>query len=675
MNKLLQELQRRNVIKSSISYVALSWVFLEGADIIFPVIGVAQEYIKFVLILLIVGFPFWVVFAYIFEWTPSGFRKTDDVKPEKSIAQTTSKRLNSYIIIGLSLAVTLLLADRIFNITGGSDAGNIEKSIAVLPFTNMSNDPDQEYFSDGLTDDILTQLAKIDEFRVISRTSVMQYKDSPTTITEIGRKLNVGLILEGSVQKSGDQVRITAQLINAKTDEHIWAESYDRPISDLFKIQREVALAIADITKAKLSPSNEEKISAIPTENIEAYQLYQRGKYYLEQPHFSKQEWEKAIGYFNEAVQLDPNFAEVYGQLAKCHARLYNLKSDRTETRKNMAKDAAEKAISLDAHNPNIQLAIGYYYLWALEDNINALSYFEFAAEKLENNVEVLIAKASLYEAKGEWGKYIKSYEKGVAISPLDLGCIVNLAFGYFYIQQYEKALEYNAMATNIAPEGTWNHLTRAFISFSEEGPSNESRNALEKIDKDHDWYLWAFYYQELFEGNFQAALDLVNQYPNGVNHKMTIAPKEILLAHIYAVTAREELAKVEYKKALEILEESIKSHPDDHRYQSALGLAHAGLGNRTEAIEAGKKAIEILPLSKNAFYGVPPLLEMALIYDMLGESDLALDHLETVLSIPNYFTVEWLKRDVRYENIRTNPRYDGLISTYAVSYFNPAKL
>ena len=673
MSKLFQELQRRNVIKSSISYVALSWVLLEAADIIFPIIGVAQDYIKYVLIILIVGFPLWVVFAYIFEWTPSGFRKTDEVVPEKSMAKTTSRRLNSYIIIGLSMAVTLLLADRIFNITGKSLAGEIEKSIAVLPFTNMSNDPDQEYFSDGLTDDILTQLAKIDEFRVISRTSVMQYKDNPPPIPEIGRKLNVGLILEGSVQKSGDQVRITAQLINAKTDEHIWAESYDRPISDLFKIQREVALAIADITKAKLSTVDKEKINAVPTDNIEAYQLFQRGKYYLDQPHFSKEEWEKAIGYFEESVQLDPKFAEAYGQLAKCNARLYYLISDRTEERKNLAKEAAENALSLDANNPNIQLSVGYYYLWAQEDKITALTYFEFAANQLDNNVEVLIAKASLYEAKGEWDKYISSYEKGVEISPLDLSCITSLAFGYFFTQQFDKALEYNIKATNIAPEGAWNHLTRAFITFSETGPNDESRKALKKIDKDHDWYLWASYFQELYEGNNEAVLRLIEQHPKGIENKATRAPKELLAAHIYVLLNMKDQAKDEFGKALGLLDEAIKTHPDDHRYQSALGLAHAGLGHRKKAIEAGERAIEILPLSKDAFYGVPPHLEMALIYDMLGESDLAIDHLEQVLSIPNYFTVEWLKRDLRYKNIRTNPRFEELISTYAVSYFNPA--
>jgi len=663
---LLKELQRRNVIKSAISYVALSWVFLEAADIIFPVIGIAQDHIKYVLFILIIGFPFWVAFAYIFEWTPYGFRKTSNVIPEQSVYKSTGKRLNSIIIIGLSLAVVLLLTDRFFNITGRTYARDLDKSIAVLPFTNMSNDPDQEYFSDGLTDDILTQLAKIEEFRVISRTSVMQFKDNPPPITEICRKLNVGLVLVGSVQRSGNQLRISAQLINARTDEHIWAESYDRPISDLFSIQREVAMAIADITEAKLSPDDEKEINSDPTTNIEAYQLYQRGKYYVNQPHFSEAEWIKAIEYFEDAVNLDPQFAEAYGQLAKCHARLYYLKSDLTDERKNLAKNAAEKALQIDSNNPNVQLSVGYYHMWAQGDKITALSFFELAADKLDNNVEVLIAKASLYEAKGEWDKYIESYERGIEISPLDLTCITNLAFGYYFIQRFDDALEYNTMATNMAPEAAWNHLTKAFIIFGDKGANSESREALERINEDHSWYLYAFYFQELFEGNFEAALRLVEKYPNGIDHKSTRSPKELLAAFLHNHLNQRDEALASFGKALEILKVEIITHHDDHRYHSALGLAQAGLGNKKEAIEAGKKAIEILPLSKDAFYGVSPLLEMALIYDILGESDLAIDHLEKVLSIPNFFTVEYLKRDIRYKNIRTNNRYDDLIAKYA---------
>ena len=665
---LFKELQRRNVIKSAISYIALSWVFLEAADIIFPVIGIAQDHIKSVLFILIIGFPFWVAFAYIFEWTPSGFRKTSTVTSEQSVYKSTGKRLNSIIIIGLSLAVVLLLTDRIFNVTGRTYARDIEKSIAVLPFTNMSNDPDQEYFSDGLTDDILTQLAKIEEFLVISRTSVMQYKDNPPSITEIGRKLNVGLVLEGSVQKSGNQLRITAQLINAKTDEHIWAESYDRPISDLFSIQREVAMAIADITEAKLSPNDEKEINSDPTNNIEAYQLFQRGKYYLNQPHFSEDEWNKAIEYFEDAVNLDPQFAEAYGQLAKCHARLYYLKSDLSDERKKMAENAAEKALQTGSKNPNVQLSLGYYHLWAQGDKITALSFFELAADKLDNNVEVLIAKASLYETKGEWDKYIESYEKGIEISPLDLSCMVNLAFGYYFTQRFDDALVYNTMATNMAPEAAWNHLTKAFIIFGEMGANIESREALERINEDHDWYLYAFYFQEIFEGNFETALSLVEKYPNGIDHKATRSPKELLAAFMHNHLNHRDEAVAAFRKALEIMEVEIITHQDDHRSHSALGLAHAGLGNKKEAIEAGKKAIEILPLSKDAFYGVSPLLEMALIYDILGESDLALDHLEKVLSIPNFFTVEWLKRDIRYKNIRSNSRYGDLIAKYTLN-------
>lgn len=665
MNKLFNELQRRNVFKASISYIALSWVLLEGADIVFPILGIDQAIIKYLLILLIAGFPFWVAFAYIFEWTPSGFKKTTEVSPEQSVHKTTSKRLNTFIIVGLSLAVALLLTDRIFHITGNAAAGNIEKSIAVLPFTNMSNDPDQEFFSDGLTDDILTQLAKIDEFRVISRTSVMQYKKDPPPIIEIGRKLNVGLILEGSVQKSGNQMRITAQLINAKTDEHIWAESYDRPISDLFSVQRELALSIAEVTKAKLSPGDQLEFKANPTENIDAYQLYQRGVYYLNQPHYSENEWRMAIDYFEEAVTLDPRFAEAFGQLSKCHARIYYLKSDRTPERKHLAEVAAEKALTLKGENPEVLLSIGYYQLWVREDKISALSFFEQAAEQLNNNVEVLKAKASIYEPRGEWDKYIASYEKAVEISPLDLGCITNLAFGYYFTQRFDEAFHFNGLATNLAPAALWNHLTKAFVIISQSGANSESRKALEKIESKESWYLYAFFFQELFEGNYEATLQLINQFPNGIDHKMTLLPQSLLAAFIYSHLGKEAEAEASYAKALDILKEEIKNHQDDHRYQSAMGLAYAGLGYKQEAMEAGKKAIEILPLSKDAFYGVSPLLEMALIYDMLGESDLAIDHLESILSIPNFFSVNWLIDDPRFKNIRSNSRYDKLIETY----------
>jgi TolB-like protein/Flp pilus assembly protein TadD len=665
MKKFFHELQRRNVIKASISYIAVSWVLLEASGIIFPILELNPDLSKYLLIALLIGFPFWMVFAYIFEWTPSGFKKTSEVSPEQSEYRSTGKRLNLYIILGLSLAVVLLLSDRIFNVTESANAKLADKSIAVLPFTNMSDDPDQEYFSDGLTDDILTQLAKIEDFRVISRTSVMQYKDNPPPLSEIGQELNVGLILEGSVQKSGTQMRITAQLIHAKTDRHIWAESYDRPIADLFSVQREVALAIADIMKARLSPEEKKEIHSNPTDNIEAYQLFQRGVYYLNQPHYSEEEWRKAIDYFNEAVSLDPQFAEAYGQLTKCHSRLYYLKSDHTPERKERAEIAAEKALLLDPENPDILLYVGYYHLWAREDLNTALRYFERAAEKLNNNVEVLKAKSSVYEVTGAWDKYIDSNEKGIEISPLDLACITNLCYGYYYVQRYDEALELNDRATNLAPDAAWNHLIRAFILIAADKANDESRKSLEKVDKDHSWYLWSFYFQNLFEGRYQEVLELLEEYPGGVTHKMMRAPQALLAAPVFSFLNQQAKADSAYRVALEIMLEEIQTHQDDHRYQSALGLAYAGAGNREEAIKAGKKAIEILPLSKDAFYGVPPQLEMALIYDLLGETDLAMDHLEKVLSIPNYFNINWLLPDIRYKNSRNSSSFEKLIATY----------
>jgi tetratricopeptide (TPR) repeat protein len=200
---------------------------------------------------------------------------------------------------------------------------------------------------------------------------------------------------------------------------------------------------------------------------------------------------------------------------------------------------------------------------------------------------------------------------------------------------------------------------------FGAVGANDESRKSLGKVDKDHSWYLWAFYFQNLFEEKCQDALSLLEQYPGGITHKMARAPQALFAAFIYSHLGQQGKADSAFRTALEILEEEIQAHKDDHGYQSAVGLAHAGLGNREEAIRAGKKAIEILPLSKDAFYGVPPQLDMALIYDMLGETDLAMDHLETVLSIPNYFNTKWLLQDIRYKNIRKSRRYENLIATY----------
>jgi TolB-like protein/Tfp pilus assembly protein PilF len=665
MNKFLQELQRRNVLKASLSYVIISWVVLQVAAIVFPIIGFSTSTMRILLLILVIAFPFWVIFAYLFELTPTGFKKTSEVAPEKSINQSTSKRLNAFIIGGLSLAVVLLVVDRIFNITYTPNVSNIEKSIAVLPFTNLSNDPDQEYFSDGLTDDILTQLAKIDEFKVISRTSVMQYKNNTLSIKEIAAQLGVGLILEGSVQRAGDQLRITAQLINGTNDEHIWADSYDRSVEDLFSIQREVALAIARVLKAKLSDQETQSLNETPTDNIQAYQLYQRGVYLISSSHFNIEDWERAVNLFEEAIALDPNFVEAYARLAQTHARIYHLARDHSDERVQRTLAAAEKATKLAPSNPIVILSNGYVQLWIHSDREAALKYFEKAAELLPNNVDVLSAMASIYESQNKFDEYIEVYERAIEISPRDAGSVVNVCFGYFFTNQFEKGQEAVNRAMLVVPKEPWNLITRGFIHIAQSGANAASRAAFEEVDKNHSWYIYMMMLQNMGEENDEGILRLAEEFPNGVDTKMSRIPASSMKAFVYRKQNKLKEAKIEFQKSVDSLLADLENHSEDDRYHSALGIAYAGLGNKEKAIFHGIKGTELLPLSKDAFYGQVPLIDLALIYTYLGDFDKAFDIIEKIVSAPTYWNAQSLKDDFRYDALRADPRFEELIKMY----------
>lgn len=660
MKGLFKNLQRRNVFKAAISYAVASWLLLQVGAIVFPILNFGESSMRVLLIALIVGFPIWVTFAYFFNWTPEGFKKTSELELDKPADASTSKRLNAFIIAGLSLIVALLIADRIFNLS--KDTYDLDHSIAVLPFTNLSSDPNQEYFSIGLTDDILTQLAKINSFKVISRTSVMKYKDNPAPVKEIAAQLNVGLVLEGSVQKIGDQVRIQAQLINAATDEHLWAEAFDRPVEDLFSIQREVAISIAKVLRTQLSPEENERLQAVPTENIAAYQKFQQGMFYLDQPHFDIDLWEKAIYYFEEATSLDSKFAEAYGQLAKAHARIYYLRRDLSEERLNSASMAAIRAIELAPDDPEVQLCVGYYHLWAKKDKSTALTYFEKASLGLSNSVEVMKAKGSIYEAQGKLDLLVRTYERAVEISPLDATCWTNLGFGYEFTYQFEKGLAALAEGAALNPEGTWNYLSTAFILFGSEGAGEASLAALNNVSPDHSWYLWSMFYQETLQDKFDEALELIDKYPYGVDHKMARIPQALLKGYVYNVQGRQDDARVAFSHAVDTLLGELIEHEKEDLIHTALGISYAGLGEKEKAIEHGQKAMELLPMSKSYLYGQPAAYGMAVIYSMTDEPDLACDILEKVIAGGAYLPGKWIENDIRFNAIKDFPRFKKIV-------------
>src|SRR5215471_8387198 len=345
------ELKRRNVIRPTILYVGGVWALAQGISQLGPSVGAPEWATRWFLVAAAIGFPFWIAFAWFYEFTPEGLKRESEIDPAASITHHTGRKLDFVIIGVLTVAVVLLLTDRFVLRHGVNETPSVpilEKSIAVLPFENLSSDKENAYFTDGVQDEILTHLAKVADLKVISRMSVMQYKNGVArNLRKIGEELGVAHVLEGSVQRAGNKVRVNTQLIDARNDRHEWAENYDRPIDDVFAIQSEIAKAIADQLQAKLSPNEKKAIEQPPTADLAAFDLYSRSKSLLLTAGFSATydpDLRKAIELLDEAVKRDPSFFDAYSLLAYAHDYLYAQGYDHTAERLSAAEEALKRA-------------------------------------------------------------------------------------------------------------------------------------------------------------------------------------------------------------------------------------------------------------------------------------------------------------------------------------------
>lgn len=368
-NTFFRELQRRNVIKAAVTYLAVAWVILQAAAIIFPTLNASDLAMRYLLIGLIVLLPAWLIFAWVYEYTPQGFKKTDEVDLDESIVRDTSNRMNGVIIASLVLAVLLLLTDRIFHFTEDAFHLTDEKSIAVLPFKNESSNQENQYFCNGMMEAILNHLSKIKNLRVVSRTSVEQFRNNSLSSKQIGQYLDVMYLVEGSVQRYKDKAEIFVQLIDAKTDNHIWSQSFNRDLSDVFSVQAEITKIIASHLKINILPEAEILINSIPTNNLEAYNLYLKGREYMNR-YRSKTDQEDLLfaeQLYNSAIDLDSTFALAFIELGMIYLNKAGGKTIFTATNRDDLLDTvlhfANRALSIDEN-----LAQAYYlnawYFW-----------------------------------------------------------------------------------------------------------------------------------------------------------------------------------------------------------------------------------------------------------------------------------------------------------------------
>src|SRR5882724_10257382 len=470
------ELKRRNVYKVAVAYAIVAWLLIQVATQVYPFFEIPNWAVRLVVLLLILGFPIALFLAWAFEITPEGIKRAEDVSPQESITKHTGRKLvwltALLAVIAAGLLAFQLLRPKSATTAAASTTSTTasaalpEKSIAVLPFENLSRDPDNAFFTDGVQDEILTDLAKVADLKVISRTSVMQYKSGvQRNLREIGQQLGVAHLLEGSVQRAGGKVRVNAQLIDARTDGHQWAQSFDRDIADVFTIQSEIAKAIADQLRAKLSPTEKTAIEQPPTSDVTAFDLYNRAKNILLTTSFNANVqplYFQAVELLNQAIARDRSFFEAYCLLAYAHDNLYFIANDHTPARLALAETAIQSAFRLrpDAGEAHLARAENLYrgYL----DYDGALAELELARRTLPNDAHLFQLTGSIRRRQGLWEESIRSLERAVDLDPRNIHTLQQIADSYGFLRRYAEAKSVYDRALAIAPDDIETKVGRA---------------------------------------------------------------------------------------------------------------------------------------------------------------------------------------------------------------------
>jgi len=555
-------------------------------------------------------------------------------------------------------------------------AGSIpEKSVAVLPFENFSDDKENAFFAEGVQDEILTCLAKVADLKVISRTSVMQYKDAAThNLREIAEQLGVAHVLEGSVQRAGNRVRVTAQLIDARTDTHLWAERYDRDLADVFAIQSEIAKKIADQLQAKISASEKEAIEKAPTTDVVAFDLYQRAKSLwagVSNPLHAREKLPEAVQLLDQAVARDPKFVLAWCLLSRVHCTFYWLGFDHTAARLELANAAVQAALGLQPDSGEAHLALANYYYFGFLDYARARSELDIAKRTLPNNADVFVYTGFIDRREGHWDDATRNLERALELDPRNLFTLQQLAtYTYYPQRRYADALRIYDRALTILPGDPLTRINRAEVALDWRGDIEPYQTTLRSLiaddpkiapDVDHPDYA-------LCERTPAAAARMLANYP----HDGVATNYGVNCPHTYweGVVARlqgdSDGARTAFMAARSEVEKTVEQQPDFAAALSLLGVIDAGLGRKDEAIREGRRACELLPISKDAIAGAACAVNLAQIYAWTGEKDLAIEQIAAVERVPNDLSYGRLKLHPYWDSLRGDPRFEKIVSGLA---------
>src|SRR5215469_15991795 len=560
MSGFFDELKRRKVYRVAIGYIVAGWALAQGLAQVLPVFDISNSVIRPVILLLLIGFPLALVLAWVFDITPQGVRTT----PAQTASQSRLLR-NLLMLVALGLIISAAAG---FFLLPRASGRKIEKSIAVLPFQNLSDQKENAYFADGIQDDILTNLSKIGDLKVISRTSVNSYRDNAArNAREIGKALGVATLLEGSVRRSGNRVRVNVQLINTDNDEHIWAEDYDRDLTDVFAIQTDLAQKIASSLQAKLSPNEKERLDRQPTENSDAYLLFIQAHDYANRAEHSLDDLLKAEQLFEQAIKLDPKFAAAFAGLSTVESSIYHT-FEPIPARRQKARLNADESLRLQPNLPEGHLALGMSYYYGDRDYERALAEFEIAKRDLPNQAEAYFAIGAIQRRQGKWAESNGNLEKAAALDPKNLNILTNLAYSYMTLRDFNAAEKTLDRATAIAPQSWATVGLKAYLAIVSRGDLTEAEKQMASLPPDVDpngMVTWARSWILMLQRKFPEALAVVQKFPGEtlIVEGAGSIPKAFLEGLIYLLQGDREKAQPALEQARLISEQLLREAPE----------------------------------------------------------------------------------------------------------------
>src|SRR6266536_2671041 len=637
----VSELRRRNVYKVAVAYAVVGWLLIQGATQVFPFFEIPNWAVRLVVLATIAGFPIALIIAWAFELTPEGIKRTEDVDPG---AQTRTKpRVWIYVVVvGAVVSIGLFFLGRY---SSGNNAASRsaseelrrdkhsqaatapQKSIAILPFENLSEEKANAYFAEGIKDEILTKLAAVRDLKVISRTSTAKYQSKPDNLKTVAQELGVSTILEGAVQRAGDKVRINVQLIDAQTDGHLWAKSYDRDFKDILGVESEVAQEIAETLQANLSPSESHALTSTRTPDTEAYDL--------------------ADAFYRQALARDPNFAEAAAELACSRLSRHWFVSPLSSPELEEVKSLIDRALTLAPNSPEAHSALGLFFYWGHRQYEAALTEFNRALELQPNNASARQNCAAVYRRRAEWERSLSDSQRAQELDPRDTGIPDNMAATCLLLRLWKDAERWESRSLAIDPHNMQAASALLVTRLNATGDVGLARRAFDGFPEGtrsltREWFaaggdvagfsgIWV--YLDVIERRFTDAFQALEKkvVSDNLGHLQHLAARVALRV----LAGEHEAAKSAGEEALPLLEARLRERPDDTFAMTELAWVYLALGRNADALRLAREAAASIPIEKDAVAGPTFQIGLAQIEARAGAPEEAVKRLRHLLSIP----------------------------------------